>query len=149
MQLFKKNIFRGFILMITLLYSAVLSAQINYNIERPVLTPELIAHKQYKRAADYALNRDAANVINPDWSRWQEWEKLHRIDSKEKTVNQWQNFGPANVSGRIISIAFHPTDSNIIYVGAAGGGLWKTVDYGAHWTPLTDFAFSGHRRHRH
>lgn len=135
MHLFNKNIFWIFIL----LHSAALPAQINFNMERPVLTPELIAHKQYKRAADYALNRDAANVVNPDWSRWQEWEKLQRIDSKEKTLNQWQNFGPANVSGRIISIAFHPTDSNIIYVGAAGGGLWKTVDYGAHWTPLTDF----------
>lgn len=139
MNLLIKKTIQVFIIIIILLNGIALTAQINYHIERPVLTPELIAHKQYKRAADYALNRDAANIVNPDWFRWQEWEKLQRSDSREKTLNQWQNFGPANVSGRIISIAFHPTDSNIIYGGSAGGGLWKTVDYGAHWTPLTDF----------
>lgn len=46
-------------------------------------------------------------------------------------------FGLAN-SGRLTSIAVHPTDPNIIYVGGAQGGVWKTVDGGANWVPLTD-----------
>lgn len=40
--------------------------------------------------------------------------------------------------GRINCMAVHPTDTNIIWIGAAGGGVWKTVDNGKHWIPLTD-----------
>ncbi|RPI13086.1 MAG: T9SS C-terminal target domain-containing protein [Ignavibacteriae bacterium] len=42
------------------------------------------------------------------------------------------------VSGRTNSIAFHPTNPNIFYIAAAQGGVWKTTDGGATWTPLTD-----------
>ncbi len=40
--------------------------------------------------------------------------------------------------GRINCIAFHPTDANTFWVGVAQGGVWKTTDSGANWTPLTD-----------
>jgi hypothetical protein len=42
------------------------------------------------------------------------------------------------LSGRAYAVAGHPKDPNIIYLGAAGGGVWKTVDGGEHWRPLTD-----------
>jgi photosystem II stability/assembly factor-like uncharacterized protein len=41
-------------------------------------------------------------------------------------------------NGRVNSIAVDPTNSNVLYLGSAGGGVWKTVDGGAHWTPKTD-----------
>lgn len=41
-------------------------------------------------------------------------------------------------TGRLNTIAFHPTDSNIVYVGAPAGGLWRTENYGDSWIPLTD-----------
>src|SRR5260370_31240703 len=41
-------------------------------------------------------------------------------------------------SGPLNAIAFDRTNSNIIYVGAATGGVWKTTDGGASWTALTD-----------
>jgi photosystem II stability/assembly factor-like uncharacterized protein len=40
--------------------------------------------------------------------------------------------------GRINCITFHPTDQNTFWVGVAQGGVWKTSDGGANWTPLTD-----------
>jgi uncharacterized repeat protein (TIGR01451 family) len=42
------------------------------------------------------------------------------------------------VAGRIAALAVDPTDSNVVYAGAAGGGVWKTTDGGVHWIPLTD-----------
>lgn len=61
---------------------------------------------------------------------------------------QWVSIGPApigepefpwaNASGRVSAIAIHPTDPNIVYIGAAQGGVWKSTDAGASWTPLTD-----------
>lgn len=46
------------------------------------------------------------------------------------------------VSGRTISIAVHPTNPNIAYVGTAQGGLYRTTDGGTTWTPLLDNALS-------
>jgi hypothetical protein len=44
------------------------------------------------------------------------------------------------VSGRVSAIAIHPTNSNIAYVGAAQGGVYRTLDGGATWTPIFDDA---------
>ncbi len=65
-------------------------------------------------------------------------------------ADTWTPIGPAplvngttsyreDTSGRIAALAAHPTYPNIIYIAAAAGGVWKTVDAGASWTPLTDF----------
>src|SRR6185369_11209801 len=43
------------------------------------------------------------------------------------------------VSGRTIAIAVHPTDPNIVYVGTAQGGLYKTINGGTNWSRLFDF----------
>ena len=41
-------------------------------------------------------------------------------------------------SGRISAIAVDPTNNQIVYAGAAQGGIWKTTNGGGGWTPLTD-----------
>jgi hypothetical protein len=46
------------------------------------------------------------------------------------------------VTGRTVAIAVHPTNPNIVYVGTAQGGLYRTTDGGARWTPLLDNAMS-------
>jgi hypothetical protein len=56
---------------------------------------------------------------------------------------QWTPIGPADISnvgasGRITGVAADPVDPNTIYITGAGGGVWKTIDAGKHWLPLTD-----------
>ncbi len=51
----------------------------------------------------------------------------------------WTQLGPGNVGGRIRAIAVHPTDPNIVYIGAVAGGVWKSTDGGASWASLNDF----------
>ena len=46
------------------------------------------------------------------------------------------------VSGRVTAIDVHPTDPNIVYVGTAQGGVYRSLDGGATWTPLLDSALS-------
>lgn len=53
--------------------------------------------------------------------------------------NEWRLVGPDNIGGRIKSVAIHPQNDNIVYFGAAAGGVWKTTDGGETWTPLMDF----------
>ena len=45
---------------------------------------------------------------------------------------------PEPTGGRIPSIASYRNDSNAIYIGSAGGGVWKTTDGGMTWLPRTD-----------
>ena len=49
-----------------------------------------------------------------------------------------QSIGPSGMSGRISAIDAVNADPNMIYVGAATGGLWKSTSGGVTWTPLTD-----------
>lgn len=41
-------------------------------------------------------------------------------------------------AGRINCIAFNPTNTNIMWAGSPGGGLWKSTNGGASWTTNTD-----------
>lgn len=55
---------------------------------------------------------------------------------------QWRQLGPFNVGGRVRSVVHHPTKEGWVYIGAAGGGVWRTTDGGDTWTPLMDFTNS-------
>src|SRR5438093_905405 len=46
--------------------------------------------------------------------------------------------GPAVTSGRVMTIAVDPTNTAVFYVGAASGGVWKTVNGGASFQPVFD-----------
>jgi len=50
----------------------------------------------------------------------------------------WRNIGPANMVGRISDVEGVPGDPNIVYVGSASGGVWKTTNGGTTWTPIFD-----------
>ena len=43
---------------------------------------------------------------------------------------KFRNLGPAVGGGRVSSVVGIPGDPNVIYVGAAAGGVWKSVDGG-------------------
>ena len=46
--------------------------------------------------------------------------------------------GPSGMSGRITSVDVVVSNPDIIYVGAASGGVWKTESGGAQWKPVFD-----------
>lgn len=40
--------------------------------------------------------------------------------------------------GRVTSVEVSPVDTNVIFIGTPSGGLWKTINGGNSWEPLTD-----------
>lgn len=46
------------------------------------------------------------------------------------------------VSGRVTAIEIDPADANRVYVGTAQGGVYRSLDGGATWTPIFDGAVS-------
>lgn len=63
---------------------------------------------------------------------------------KKTRATTWQNISQSNTTGgyngmgRLMNIAFHPTDTNTFFVGAPIGGIWKTTDGGNSWTSIGD-----------
>ena len=70
--------------------------------------------------------------------------ELKNPPSRSRSTANWSPMGPTYSNsgysgiGRLNCIAFHPTDTNRYWVGAAAGGLWETKDNGETWEVLTD-----------
>lgn len=49
-----------------------------------------------------------------------------------------RHIGPALMSGRVTDVTGHPSKSDLFYVGAAGGGVWRSNDGGITFEPIFD-----------
>jgi len=58
------------------------------------------------------------------------FEYQQNIAQARNISANWEAIGPKNIAGRTLALAFHPVDSNIIFLGSASGGLWKTTTAG-------------------
>ena len=66
-------------------------------------------------------------------------QKKEDASSRDAGLRKWNSLGPGNVGGRIRTIAPHPNNPNIILIGTASGGIWRTTNAGSTWTNVTDF----------
>lgn len=60
-----------------------------------------------------------------------------QIDPKLFSGIQWRQIGPFR-GGRALAITGVPGEPNVWYFGAVAGGVWKTTDGGANWSPVFD-----------
>ncbi|MBV9762266.1 MAG: hypothetical protein JO340_17030 [Acidobacteriaceae bacterium] len=84
----------------------------------------------------------AALLLTLTWSasalRAQEVSE-HETESENHDVLKnlkFRNLGPAIAGGRVTAVEGVSSDPNLYYVGAASGGVFKTTDGGATWTPI-------------
>jgi photosystem II stability/assembly factor-like uncharacterized protein len=54
---------------------------------------------------------------------------------------RYRMVGPTR-GGRVQTVAGHPGQPFTFYMGATGGGVWKTTDAGQTWKPISDEAFA-------
>ncbi|HEY6385627.1 MAG TPA: hypothetical protein VIX91_08100 [Candidatus Acidoferrum sp.] len=68
----------------------------------------------------------------PGWSAGQSsvTDKLKNLEFRE--------IGPAMMGGRIDDFGVVESNPNIVYVGTASGGVWKTTNNGTTWEPVFD-----------
>ncbi len=81
---------------------------------------------------------------------WQGWRKALVQARKAEAVQErglggcsgnavnWTLQGPANVAGRVNTLAVKPDDENTVLAGFSGGGIFKTTDGGVNWHPVFD-----------
>ncbi len=102
-------------------------------------------YKIFKRWEYFNQFRANAQGIMPSPSfeldQYQDYCLSHPADDSR---GSWSEVGPLTYPvnetapqptgmGRINAIAFQRTNPDIIYAGAPSGGIWKTVNGGAHW----------------
>src|ERR1044071_2970189 len=71
---------------------------------------------------------------------------LTRTSNTNRTAaGAWVSLGPkTNIGGRMLSIAVNPVKSTSVWVGSAGGGIWKSYNGASNWSPVTtDFPILG------
>ena len=81
-------------------------------------------------------------IDSTDPELWLSWYKAHEV-MRENTMFKdlkWEYIGPDVISGRVNDVAVHRADKHTIYVGAASGGVWKTVNSGTTWEPILEHA---------
>lgn len=106
--------------------------------------------KQFKRWENFMEPRvyPRGNMSLPPMNN-----KLKSFREEGNLPANWESLGPDIVppivyadknsgAGRLNTVAFHPLNSSIMWVGAPSGGVWKTTDGGKSWKSLTDDLFS-------
>jgi photosystem II stability/assembly factor-like uncharacterized protein len=65
-------------------------------------------------------------------------KNVNKLDETFLKNLQFRSIGPAIMGGRIDDIAVVESNPSIYYVGAATGGVWKTVNNGTTFEPIFD-----------
>jgi type IX secretion system substrate protein len=110
---------------------------------------EMGSYLLFKRWEWYMGHRVSASGQFPDPMKAINERKKFDSQSSRREKNMtdltsnWTMLGPTvkpagGDCGRLNCIAFNPTDTNTIFVGAPDGGLWKTNNGGTTWSTNTD-----------
>ena len=64
---------------------------------------------------------------------------LKKPTLKDGGLRSWISLGPGDTGGRIRSIAIHPNNPSIIFIGSVAGGIWRSFNGGSTWSMVDDF----------
>ncbi len=76
------------------------------------------------------------------WAAPQEEDPLSGFEALKGDGLSWREIGPYR-GGRSAAVAGIPQDRDTYYMGACGGGVWKTEDAGESWDAVSDGTFGG------
>ncbi|MEP0265939.1 glycosyl hydrolase [Dokdonia sp.] len=108
-------------------------------------------YKPFKRWEQLWKRRVKADGSLPNGKDFYEaWEAKNRFQTsgnRMADLSNWLPIGPNNHvqanaqpsgQGRLNAVTIDPNNNNIWYVGSPNGGLWKTINAGSNWIPMTD-----------
>ncbi len=83
--------------------------------------------------------------LNPVWAQRRNKQSTNTNTTYQEDYYkslQWRNVGPFR-GGRSASVAGVPGKPHLYYMGATGGGVWRTNDAGSSWENISDGYFGG------
>ena len=110
-------------------------------------------YKPFKRwEYQNSFNTNADGTLITNAQRYEAWQQKNDMNSSAKNnandTSNWATLGPfthtntaswSSGQGRVNVVAVDPSNANTYYVGTPAGGIWKSIDAGVNWEPLTDF----------
>jgi len=113
--------------------------------------PGASGYKQWKRQEmmlHQRIPRDG-RMANFNYLNFKEYIRYKTEHNNPRSIHgNWLFLGPTAIQpgyggnsslGRLNTICIHPDNANIIYVGAASGGVWKTINGGIDWTNISPY----------
>jgi len=85
-----------------------------------------------------AINQKAFRAA-VDQATWERHAPPGFLGAREAAVATWVQAGPFNIGGRVTAVAVTPSE-DAIYLGAANGGVFKSVNGGVNFSPVFDAA---------
>ena len=71
------------------------------------------------------------------------WQQHQRMEQESLArALRWRSIGPTVQGGRVVDVEMVPGQPASFYVAYASGGVWKTVNHGGSFEPLTDKLFN-------
>lgn len=80
-----------------------------------------IPNEEYLKSIEYVKN----NMVSK------------QIDNSSASTG-WTLAGPKNIEGRVTTAVIHPTNPQIVYIGTANGGVWKSTNFCQSWRSVFD-----------
>ncbi len=65
-------------------------------------------------------------------------QEMRQAASVDHSTPAWEFAGPTNIGGRTTALVYNPQNANIVYAGAATGGVFKSIDGGITWNSIFD-----------
>jgi photosystem II stability/assembly factor-like uncharacterized protein len=90
---------------------------------------------------DWFINQRIFPYAKPDYDGYRKSVQAQRKQvgiTKQNGAVVWQLAGPVNIGGRITDVEMHASSTTTMYLGAASGGVFKSVDAGNTWAPIFD-----------
>src|SRR5215211_6099937 len=130
---------------LSLRYGSICAREDNAMAEQSVIEEfsreDRIAAKQGRGDAFHLTTHKARSIWYRDNAAWPTLEaSVQRLVSERRRVRRtlqtapgagtWEAVGPTNIGGRMTAIVCHPQHAEVIWAGAAGGGVWHSTDAG-------------------
>ena len=122
--------------------------------QRALEDKETMRREQHQQASQAAATETTAATTNASGTAQPATAAAARgiPGTNAPSLTQWTAIGPmptnstsaqmGAVSGRVSALAVDPTNANTIFLGAAQGGVWKSINGGTSWTTTFDDAKS-------
>lgn len=102
----------------------------------------------FRQVRDFANDEGMIELPKPG-ETYQKYEKSKSNDSSKSQTNQWTSLGPdvtyssngslnkTPTQANVYCLGVSPSNTNVVYVGMETGGVFKTIDKGLNWFPVT------------
>lgn len=99
------------------------------------------------------LTDDQGYLISAEdlWAAWQvknNAKAQRNFSTMALPPSNWQPVGPfthtntgswSSGQGRVNFVYEDPNNTNTVYIGSPAGGIWKSIDAGVNWQPMSDY----------